>query len=204
QELRRRPAAGRPDDLVIRDGDAEMPVGALQQDVVNELIGDLVLDLLLVLAAQARAPLLAPVLLEGRLVLQLERLRPHHLAVHLEHDVLAAAQDVGDLAEGEPGHERNAQHIEDGLGPTAYRTKHIGSNSRAEATERAISVKVTTGKLKRFEPFPIDSPPEQTLSSSNSHNYLGRGLHQRDREARKAVAGEPEGAELRPPGRRIS
>src|SRR5256714_1389537 len=74
QDLRGRPTARRPDDLFVRDRDAETAGGALEQDVVNELIGDLGLDLLLVLAAQTPDSLLVPVLLEGSLVLQLERL----------------------------------------------------------------------------------------------------------------------------------
>ena len=124
QDLRGRPTARRPDDLFVRDRDAETSVGALEQDVVNELIGDLVLDLLLILAAQAPASLLAPVLLEGRLVLQLERLRAHHLAVHFEHHVLAAAQDVRDLADGKPGHERDGQDVEHWLHDHAHRAHH--------------------------------------------------------------------------------
>src|SRR5690242_3320804 len=80
----------------------------------------------------------------------------------------------------------------------------IAAKTPTGAGERGLSLSRTMGKLKRPAAIPIDSPTEQTLSSSNSPNYLGRGLHQRNRKARKAVGRESQGAQFCTPGRCLS
>jgi len=74
QDLRRRRAAGRLADLLVRHRDSQSAVGLLEQQVANQLLGDLVLHRLLVLARQPAAALLAAYLLERRLILLLEAL----------------------------------------------------------------------------------------------------------------------------------
>src|SRR5690348_8302567 len=103
---------------------SETVIRTVQQDVVDELIGDLVLDLLLVFASETAAPLLASVLLQGGLVLLLEGLRPHHLAVDLEHDILAAGEQVLNLPVGHPSNERDGDDPEHRLRDFAHRAHH--------------------------------------------------------------------------------
>src|SRR5207244_8665629 len=101
-DVGRRRAAGGLDDLVVRDRDAEAAVRPLEQDLLDELVGNAILQLPLVLARQPPASLLPPILLEGRLILLLERLGAYDGAVHFEDDVLSAAYDIGDLSVRHP------------------------------------------------------------------------------------------------------
>ena len=108
-----------------------------EQDALDELVRDLVLHLLLVLPRHPAATLLAPVLLERRLVLQLERLRPDDLAVHVEHDIPSSRDEVGHLPVGEPADEGDDQDVEDGLRDLAHSAHHGGRDSGAERVEGA-------------------------------------------------------------------
>src|SRR5439155_9419985 len=128
-------------------------------------------------AGQPPASLLPPVLLEGRLILLLERLGAYDGAVHFEDDVLSAAYDIGDLSVRHPTNEGDRHHPEDRLRDLAHRAHHMRQNSCESIVGRGISLKTTTRKLKRAGAIPIDSAPEQTLSLSNCLKHLGRGLH---------------------------
>src|SRR4029077_2163749 len=203
ENLRRWRAPGRFPDLLVRNADSETSVRAVEQDVLNELVGDAILNLLLVLARQATATLLAAVLVERGLVLLLEWLLADDGAVDLEDYVLAALYEVLHLTVGHPTNERDGDNPEDGLGNRLHRADHLPELQRMRV-RRGISLSGTIRKLKRPAQNPIDSATEQTLSSFNSPNYLGRGLHQRNRKARKAVERESQGAELRTPRRRLS
>ncbi len=78
------------------------------------------MQLLFVFPGEAAQALLAPVLLHGGLVALLELGRPHDFAIHFQHDVPAAADDVGDLPVGHPADERDRDDKEDGLRDGAH------------------------------------------------------------------------------------
>src|SRR6266545_2315658 len=146
---------------------------------------------------------LMPSLLERALERGLELRVPHDPAVHLENDVSPAAQDLGDLAVGEPADKADGHDPKDGLRNLAHVLHHRGMHLR-RAIGRCLSLSATTRRLKRRRVIPIDSGAGRTLSLSKSAKNLGRGLHQRDRPTRAALQGEPEGAEFRSSGRRLS
>src|SRR4029077_5553966 len=167
------------------------------------LVRDAILDLLLVFAREATAALLPTILLERGLILLLKRLLADDGAVDLEHDVLAALQEVLHLPVRHPTNERDRDHPEHWFRNRAHRAHHSGESSD-QSGRGGISLSRATHKLKPRASIPIDSATEQTLSSFNSPNYLGRGLHQRNRKTRKAVGRESQGAEFRTPGRCLS
>src|SRR5207245_11216578 len=115
-----------------------------------------------------------------------------------------AGDEIGDLTVGEPADETDGDDPEHRLGDFAHRAHHGGPDSSVARVRRGISLKTATRKLKRTAAFPIDSPPERTLSSFNSPNHLGRDLHQRDRKAREALGRKPQGTQFRAPGGRLS
>src|SRR5439155_391413 len=140
----------------------------------------------------------AAILLQCRLVLQLERLRPHDFAVHLEHHIAPAGDEVRDLTVGEPADETDCDDPEHRLGDFAHRAHHSGPDSGAERVRRGISLKTTTRKLKRTAAFPIDSPPEQTLSSFNSPNHLAVAYTSEIEKLEKRWAENPKGRNFAP------
>src|SRR5439155_2681336 len=140
----------------------------------------------------------AAILLQCRLVLQLERLRPHDFAVHLEHHIAPAGDEVRDLTVGEPADETDCDDPEHRLGDFAHRAHHSGPDSGAERVRRGISLKTTTRKLKRTAAFPIDSPPEQTLSSFNSPNHLAVAYTSEIEKLEKRWLENPKGRNFAP------
>ena len=128
-DLGRRRAACGLDDFVVRDRDAEAAVRPVEQDLLDELVGNAILQLPLVLARQPPASLLAAILLQGRLILLLERLGAHHRAVHLEDDVSSPADDIADLPIRHPTNERDRHDPEDRLRDLTHRAHHMGPDS---------------------------------------------------------------------------
>ncbi len=128
-DLGRRRAACGLDDLVVRDRDAEAAIRPLEQDLLDELVGNPILQLPLVLAGQPPASLVPAVLLEGRLILLLERLGADDGAVHLQDHVSAAADDIGDLSVRHPTDEADGHYPEDRLGNLAHHAHHIRQDS---------------------------------------------------------------------------
>src|SRR5881409_1639113 len=88
-----------------------------------------ILQLPLVLAGQPPASLLAAILLQGRLILLLERLGAHDGAVHLEDDVPSPADDIADLPVRHPTNERDRHDPEDRLRDLTHRAHHKGPDS---------------------------------------------------------------------------
>src|SRR6266702_759175 len=83
-------------------------------------------------AAQPATTLKVAILLQRRLVLQLDRLRPHHLPADLQHHVPPAGDELCHLAIGEPAREGDRHDPEHGLRDFAHRAHHSGPDSGSE------------------------------------------------------------------------